>query len=49
MSVTLVITVAAGAFAAGHLGELTRIVPSGCTSNGETGYPALSPPPSNAS
>jgi hypothetical protein len=27
MSVTSVITVAAGAFAAGHLGELTRIVP----------------------
>src|SRR5260370_13247505 len=27
MSVTIVITVAAGAFAPGHLGELTRIVP----------------------
>src|SRR6202161_728369 len=27
MSVTSVITVAAGAFAPGHLGELTRIVP----------------------
>jgi Insertion element 4 transposase N-terminal len=27
MSVASVITVAAGAFAAGHLGELTRIIP----------------------
>ena len=29
MSVTSVITVAAGAFAPGHLGELTRIIPFG--------------------
>ncbi len=41
-AVTAVITVAAGVFASGHLGELTRAVPSGLTGAFPRGW--VSPP-----